>query len=419
MRVFKLAVCLGPVLCATPALATPKIAVGSCDPKLTSLPTISQAVTAIGPNGTIEICPGTYPEQVVITRSMNLTGLSSGNSSYPSITVPNGGLVQNTVDLDGGLPTAAQILITNGAMVNIKNLTVDGTGNNVQTCGLDPVGVLFQNASGSIKSSAVLNQVLPAAYTGCQSGLGIYVESGSGNTSTVTIQGNVVQNFDKNGITADDAGTSATITGNTVIGQGSWGGAAQNSIQVAFGATSKIASNVVGDDIWGPDQLGDTGNAATGILVYDSAGVAITGNTITSTQGGIAVVYDGTAGYSADNATIGGNMIANTIFYDGVDLCGAGDATITKNSVNGSANSGIHIDSSCGIATAGNTVSGNTVNSACAGILVGSGSAIPAGSNTLLNTVNQVMTGSDVCPIGNPVHDTRTKGAKRAAPFRP
>ncbi len=418
MRVFKMAVCLGPVLCAAPAMALPKIAVGTCDPSITSLPTITQAVAAIGTNGTIEICPGSYPEQVTINRSMNLTGLTYGNSSYPSVTVPPGGLVQNTVDLDGGLPTAAQLLITGGATVNIKNLTIDGTGNNVQTCGLDPVGVLFQNGSGSIKSSAVVNQVLPAGYTGCQSGLAIYAESGNGGVSTVTIQNNVVQNFDKNGITADDAGTTAIIMNNTVIGQGSWDGAGQNSIQVAFNAVARVSNNVVGDDIWGPDQLGDTGDAATGILIYDTPGVSITANNITSTQGGIAVVYDGTAGYSSDSAIITGNKIANTIFYDGIDLCGAGKATIAKNSVNGSANSAIHIDSSCGIASTGNSVSGNIVNSACAGILVGSGSDTPSGSNTLLNTVNQVLTGSDVCPIGNPAHYVHIKG-KRAAPFRP
>jgi parallel beta-helix repeat protein len=419
MRVFKLAVCLSPALCAAPALAAPKIAVGTCAPQFTSVATIGAAVAAIGTNGTIEICPGTYPEQVVITRSMNLTGLTAGNSSYPTITVPAGGLVQNTLDLDGAFPTAAQLLITNGATVNIKNLTVDGTGNNVQTCGLDPVGVMFQNASGSIKSSAVLNQVLPAGYTGCQSGLAIYAESGNGGTAAVAIEGNVVQNFDKNGITANDAGTTATISGNTVIGQGSWNGAGQNSIQMAFGATGSISKNVVGDDIWGPDQLGDTGDAATGILVYGSAGVSITGNSVTSTQYGISVDYDSYDGLSANNTTISGNMIANTIFYDGIDLCGASNSTISKNSVNGSASSGIHIDSSCGIPSTGSSVSGNIVNSACAGILVGSGSDTPGGANTLLNTVNQVVTGSDVCPVGSQAHFAKVGGARRAAPFRP
>jgi pectin methylesterase-like acyl-CoA thioesterase len=107
--------------------------VGTCQPGANSLPTIGAAVTAVGTNGVIKICPGTYPEQVVINRSMTLAGVSNSNSAYPSIVVPVTGLVTNTTDFETGQPTAAQILVTSGATVNISGLTVDGSNNNITT----------------------------------------------------------------------------------------------------------------------------------------------------------------------------------------------------------------------------------------------------------------------------------------------
>jgi len=112
------------------------------------------------------------------------------------------------------------------------------------------VGIYFQNASGTVTESAVLNEVLPAGFTGCQSGEGIYIESGSGGISTVNVNNSTVENYHKNGITGNSAGTTLTATNNPVVGQGSTSGAAENGIQIGFGATGTITSNTITDDIW-------------------------------------------------------------------------------------------------------------------------------------------------------------------------
>ena len=55
--------------------------------------------------------------------------------------------------------------------------------------------------------------------------------------------------------------------------------------------------------------------------------------------------------------------------YDGIDLCSDGN-TAQSNVVYGSAESGIHVDGECPPSTGiNNTVTGNTINEACAGIL--------------------------------------------------
>ena len=110
------------------------IYVGSCNASANSVATITDAINTIAPNGTIKICPGTYYEQLTITRNMTLEGVTSGNSSLVLLLPPSTGLTNNAPDLDGGTPTAAQIAVQ-GATVSISNVTVDAAGNTVGTNG--------------------------------------------------------------------------------------------------------------------------------------------------------------------------------------------------------------------------------------------------------------------------------------------
>jgi hypothetical protein len=72
--------------------------------------------------------------------------------------------------------------------------------------------------------------------------------------------------------------------------------------------------------------------------------------------------------------------------------------TVQSNRINGSDESVIHVDSSCGPVT-NNVVSGNTINEACAGILVGNAAGPNSiGSNTFFNARNTVLT-ADRCTL--------------------
>ncbi len=140
-------------------------------------------------------------------------------------------------------------------------------------------------------------------------------------------------------------------------------------------------------------------------------------NMINDTQGGIFL--EGDENGSADNPTITGNTITTTQTYDGIDVCGLSNATITGNVVNGSDESAIHVDGECGTASTA-TVSNNTVNFACAGILVGPNSSLNAMTgNVFANVATNVLTGSDSCPISG---DARVGGKTRhrlhVVPFR-
>jgi parallel beta-helix repeat protein len=411
-RVF-LRLALGVALASAPAYAT--VAVGTCQPQFTSFATITLAIAAVPPGTTIDVCPGLYPEQITINKKLTLKGVVSGNQAAAVITAPVGGVVQNSTSLATGFPIAAQILVEAATPVVLNNLVVDGSNNGITGCGLDLVGIYYRNASGSVTHASVVNQALGAGLTGCQSGLGIFVQSGGG-TSTVTLSANYVHNFQKNGITGNEVGTTVTVTGNTVIGQGPTMGAAENSIQIGFGAFGTVTANVVGDDVWSPDVFGDTGDAAAGILVYASPNISVTGNTVSETQFGIVFSGDPVSGNS-NSGTITSNKVATTLLYDGIDVC-SNNNTVKTNTVTGSDEAGIHLDSTCGSSGFNNTLTSNTIHTACAGVLEGPGvSGNSLTSTTYINTTNQHVTGSDQCtpPAGASAH--RAHG--RPVGFRP
>jgi pectin methylesterase-like acyl-CoA thioesterase len=129
-------------------------AVGLCSAPGTHYTTIGAAVTAATSGDTIRVCPGPYPEQVTINKSLTLLGIASGTSDAAVVVVPAGGLVQNGLDIFSQ-PVAAQIFVQNAA-VTISHLTVDGSGNGLSGCGVDPIGIYYQNSSGTITSEISL-----------------------------------------------------------------------------------------------------------------------------------------------------------------------------------------------------------------------------------------------------------------------
>jgi hypothetical protein len=414
----------------TPPSTTPCRAVASYN-------TISQAVSSVPAGSLIFICPGTYAEQVVITKKLTLEGVAgngsvgtaASGSNNPVIVSPAGGVVVNSNDLYGypsGEPTAAQILVQTPSnalatpiVVNISNITVDGSNNGLNSCATDLVGIYYQNASGTLNHVTTRYQELPQADFGCQDGLAIYAQSGygTGGSAVVSIENSSVHDYDKNGITADGSGTVATITGNYVVGIGATPLIGQNGIQMSFGARGKIQNNTVTDDVYVNPLDCYPGNcySATGILLYDSGGtsgspVTVSGNTVSNTQEAIVTITDGaeTADYNdvtSNKVTTNAAIVVTgaTYLLDGIDLC-SDHNTASTNTVFNSSGAGVHLDSECtepdsSPTGAGSTATNNTVNEACAGVLLGSSGGTASG--TVSYNVVETTASGDTCPVGN------------------
>jgi len=419
------------IFAAVSANAAGTVFVGGCGTP--SFATIQDGVNHATAGSTVDVCPGTYPEQVSINKRLTLQGIAVGSANQAIVAAPVGGVVANTVSLTTAELIAAQIWVHDTSAVTISNLTVDGSGNGISTCSPDLVGVYYQDASGVVNHIVARNQTagLTSPLNGCQWGLGVFVQSGvstvtgKSGTSTVTVLNSSVHDFQKNGITGNEVGTTMNAVLNQVRGQGLTTGAAENGIQIADGAEGKVANNSVIDLIYSPCvSISDCAATASGILVDDSQGINITSNHVGNTQGGIAIVGDGAS--SADNQTISGNVLDGTLVFDGIDVCGSNGGTINNNIVAGSGQSAIHLDSTCtsigGPAGGGASVSGNTLNEACAGILNGTSGNTIAASNTFFNVTNTTLVG-DSCAVSQAdiarLADAEDHASIRPSPARP
>jgi hypothetical protein len=313
----------------TLASATVTYAVGSCKPTLKSFTTIMAALGATPAPNVVEVCPGTYPEQIEITIPVTLEGVTANNSTQAIITVPSGGLITNDV----------QLWVNNaGGEVNLTNLTVDATGYNGGT-----IGVYYTNSSGTMNHLTVRNQSWDGG------GIGVWLQGGSANPS-VTLENSNVMGFGSTGISidtySDTSALTATVKGNYV-----------NTAPIN-GPPYPIGINFLG-----------------GGTVY------ITDNLITGGYQGIGVA-------DQDLTFAAGSVSMNTV----VNAAGLGIGTIpggvsvTSNTIYNVLNDGdgISIDSSVA------PVTGNTIMAAGLGIEFHCVAGSNVHSNTIQDTVDGV-----------------------------
>lgn len=313
---------------------------------------IQAAINAASAGDTVVVCSGTYAEQISITKSLQL------EADTGAFLVP-GAIQQNATSLATGDAIAAAVLVSGATNVSISGLTVDGINNGITECAPRLIGVYFQNSTGTLRHAAIRNFKLSAGLDGCQSGTGVFVESGSGQSSNVEIADCSIHDFQKNGITANESGTNVSILRNVVTGLGPTTGAAQNGIQIGFSATGAIRGNVVTNDFWSPCSNAQTcQTVATNILVTGSDGVSVTDNTAGISQVGIFV--DG------NNATVTNNKVFAASVFENIAVVGNGNQVQGNHVFNGG-------DANVFVQGTNNAISRNSITEAPVGILEAQG----------------------------------------------
>jgi nitrous oxidase accessory protein NosD len=314
---------------------------------------IQAAVNAAQSGNVIRVCAGTYQEQVVIDKSLTLEA-DNGVLVIPSDVVANSAG-------SSGSPIAAIILVRNAENVDLDGFIVDGSANGLRGCGPTFIGILYQDASGTIEHNAVRRVRLAPDLPGCQSGNAIDVESSSGGQSSVTIADNSVDGYQKNGITANEPGTTVQVTENAVTGIGPTTGAAQNGIQIGFGAKGDVTNNSVADNVYSPcESAANCPSNAAGILIFQSDGVRVERNTLGSNQVGIFV--------AANHVDVGGNTVFHSVALDGIALVGNNNS-VTSNDIKSSDDAAVFIQGN------DNTIFDNEFTGAAFGIFKVSGSS--------------------------------------------
>jgi hypothetical protein len=276
---------------------------------------------------TVNAAAGTYDEQVeVVGKSVTILGAGAG-----STIVKPSAVTANSSHVVSAAAFAVVMLVEDTDDTTIEGLTVDGTDAAFGACSPGYIGIFYRNASGTIESTEVANMVHPGA-GGCQSVLGILVQTAGGESSVVVINENEVTNYGKNGITCNFVGSDCTITDNTVIGRGPLGAgeAAQNGIQIGAGSVGSILGNTASGNYYTPMSF-----CATGVLVVDSNGIEVRNN----------VLFDNLCDLNlqnSDTSVVTGNEVPAALEFP-FSIIGDGNI-VDKNYVNGSVYDGMYVD---------------------------------------------------------------------------
>ena len=354
--------------------ANTKVAVGpvTCQPTLVHFPTIQSAVNAVPTGSVVEVCPGTYPEQVVISEPLTLNGVTDGTGDAAVITVPAGGLVPNATSTLVGGPVAAQLLVANTVEVTVQNITIDGTGGGCPVGATRVFGIEFDFVGQPVDVFAggkIANNVVRNELNTC----GMRTDGIEVDNSYVTITGNGVHDIEITPI-----GTylgQASITNNTTQN------ALNGIVPLGGSAINVVSGNTISN------LMPNFGFQQTGIWV-DGGVASVSKNTVSSGPGGIGIYLP----FTSTGTKVTGNVVS-AVGY-GVELFGSAGTTVQTNTFSNSSSDGILDLNSAG----GNIITKNIVNEASFGIF-----ELSTGSDTLTpNTFYNVVVTVDPSPFSGP-----------------
>jgi hypothetical protein len=295
-----------------------------------------------------------------------------------------------------GKRIAAQILITGGVTVNINGIALDAT-NGVNNClpdpgnALEPVGVYFQHASGSVTNAAFKNHTNTCSYPGQggPQGAGVLIQSSTAPAQSVTVQYSSFRNSGYMAVEASSYPTTAvqnvTMDSNTLVGPGGTNG---NGLWISFATTGSITNNSISDALRTAD-----GTGYWGIIAECASNVTISGNTIGNTD--TAIALDNPSGCPSGTG-VGNNIITSNYAFDsrteGMRACGSSNA-IENNTFNDNGTAAIDFTQGC--QSKNNFAIFNSINGACAAVLVGNdASANLSAPNTIFNAKNLQLAGT-------------------------
>jgi parallel beta-helix repeat protein len=343
-----------------------------------------------------------YANPVIVSATPNvgyqfdhwmLDGVGAGTS--PSITVTMGGshtlqavFVPFAGDIyiraDGSVdpwnaPIATSDNITYVLTANVfgsltierDNIVFDGAGHTFTGSGAGHGITLSGRSNVTVKNTTVIN------YYGNGNGIGIYLDSSSGNT----LSGNTVANND-HGIDLVSAYNNV-LSDNTVTASNGWG------IYLLSSSGNVLSGNNVTSNtdygIWLSSSSGNvlsgnnvTSNTWYGIWISSSPYTALSGNNAANNFYGIWLSH-------SSNCILSGNNVTNNRYGICLYSYSSDNNTLSENSVTANNQDGIYIYGS-----SGNVLSGNNVSYNGYGIYLDSSFSNTIFHNRFVNNTNQV-----------------------------
>ena len=292
---------------------------------------IQDAVNAAAPGYRINVCPGTYIEQVTIPAVKDNLRLRSVKRWEAIIKAPP------------VMPDFYKAIVrVNGATgVEILAFTITGPGGG--PCNSLRFGVRVDDGGSADILGNLITDIRdappPPLVSGCQNGVGVQVgrrtQPSDPNpditVGSAKVMGNIIERYQKNGATVDNLGSHGEIAHNRVLGVGSTSTIAQNGIQASQGATAEIEHNFVAQNIYTPQTF-----ASTGILLFQSGEVVTDHNTVTSNDVDI-YMYQAAAGSTTEHNR------TRAATFDGITLDGGSQNQVAHNKTEQNGDQGVGV----------------------------------------------------------------------------
>jgi parallel beta-helix repeat protein len=372
---------------------------------------IQDAVNAAGPGDRINVCPGTYVEQVTVA--------TTGKSNIQLRSTKRWEAIIKAPAVMSGPPQGQSIVQVSGATnVTILAFTITGPGS---FCGGSiGYGVRVDNdGSANILGNHITDirdPYVAGQPCGSQNGMGVVIgqqfNDPDPSTGSAKIEGNVVERYQKNGIVVGGDGSTAEIRANRVFGFGPTSTIAQNGIEVIKAAKAEIEHNFSSGHLYTPQTA-----TPTGVLLYQAGEVQVNHNTVAKND---ADVY----AFNSSAITLVSRNKTRAATFDGIVVDLVSNVTVGNNHTEKNGGPGIGLyDGASSNMIENNQVQDNSNDfgstpcptSCGGGILLDDADNNSIGSNHIRNngTVNTVDNTDGIrvnaASTGNNIHDNHLK----------
>jgi hypothetical protein len=180
-------------------------------------------------------------------------------------------------------------------------------------------------------------------FKGCQHGVAVEV----GNKTPAEVGHAVLKNltvsgYEKNGPTVKSPGSTMTVAGSTITGEGPSPWIAQNGVEVAFGAKGIVQTSSIAANECNVASCGATGEQASGALFYQAApGSKLSSSHVNENDLGAYYASGSSTLSSTPEVTMSSDVLTSNR-YEGVGL-EEGRALLNGVTINGSGRVGIDL----------------------------------------------------------------------------
>jgi hypothetical protein len=304
-RAAALAVATGLVLAASPGIAHAAATIyvdgaepggPGCGTQANPCRTITEGIAAASAGDTVQVAPGTYTEQLDISKQLNLvgSGVNGGSQNETIVASPSPvGACSSTVLCDkfGGGDNRPVIYVhgtTDATPVNITDLKVAGNGQGLSTFTF--YGIVYDNASGRI-SNVRITHVRDTPADATNTGIGIYNTNSDLGVRTFGVDQSALSDYQTTGILVTGTNLHTNIHENGLAGNGLNALVVQTGISVIGTDSNSLANNIVTNHLCYPPNVVGCGpnlltqNQAAAIRLTSEGTTTVSG-TLTPPLGG-------------------------------------------------------------------------------------------------------------------------------------